>query len=153
MTRLALAALLMLAASCAPPAVTRTADPNAPIVLMYPTAGEGEIRLTVRPRYATGAPVVVEIDVRAGTIAIRGPLAGRVAESELGGERVIRHLPDAELRPVDAPRGSRASTTTSWDARTDEGAFVGPATYSLTLDFAVGDATQRVGTVLELRPP
>src|SRR5207249_1277014 len=77
---LALVAVIACQPSQAP---VRSLDPNAPIVIPYKVDGGGEIRFTVRPRYFVGESVTLDLDVTAGSLAIRGPLAGRVLQSDL----------------------------------------------------------------------
>src|SRR5438552_11582854 len=89
----ALVLVLAVVTACQPSqAPVRSLDPNAPIVIPYKVDGGGEIRFTVRPRYFVGESVTLDLDVTAGSVAIRGPLAGRVLQSDLGGEQTIRHL-------------------------------------------------------------
>ena len=139
-------------AACAPavPPV-RSLDPNAPVVVPYPVPGGGQVRFTVRPRYVVGGPIALDLDIIAGTQAIRGLLSGRVLQSDLGGEQTIRRFDAVGLGGVDVAPGRQARTKVTWDGRDDKGAFVRQATYSLSLDFVVGSQPVRLGTVIEVR--
>jgi hypothetical protein len=129
----------------------RSVDPNAPIVIPYKVDGGGEIRFTVQPRYVVGEAVRLDLDVTAGSLAIRGPLAGRVLQSDLAGEQTIRRLGAVGLGGVDVAAGQREHTTVTWDGKDDSGAAVKKDTYSLSLDFIVGTKTVTLGSVVEVR--
>ena len=153
MTRLAAAGLaLLLAAACqSSQAPVRSLDPNAPVVIPYKVDGGGEVRFTVQPRYFVGDPVTFDLDITAGTLAIRGPLAGRVLQSDLGGEQTIRRLDSVGLGGVDVAAGGRQHTSVTWDGKDDHGVPVKKDTYSLSLDFIVGTKNVALGTVIEVR--
>jgi hypothetical protein len=146
-------ALLLVLAACqsgSPP--PRSIDPNADVVIPYAVSGGGEVRFTVHPRYAVGEPVTFSLDIRAGTVRVRGPLSGRVLASELAsGEQPMRTLGPAGLGGVDVDPGGTARTVVIWDARSDKGEFVPAQTYSLSLDFIVGEQPLRLGSVIEIR--
>lgn len=96
----------------------------------------------------------VDLDLRAGSAEIRGPVGGMVATSELeSGEQVVRRLGPGELPETAVPPGGRAHTTVTWDGRSDAGLPVPPRTYALALDFTVGGAPRRLGTVIEIVSP
>jgi hypothetical protein len=143
---------LLVVVSCQPsqPPV-RSVDPNAPIVIPYKVDGGGEIRFTVQPRYFVGEPVKLDLDITAGSLGIRGPLAGRVLQSDLGGEQTIRRLGAVGLGGVDIDPGQRQHTTVTWDGKDDSGTAVKKDTYSLSLDFIVGAKTVTLGSVIEVR--
>lgn len=147
---LALLAAVLVACSSAPPP-PRSVDPNAPVVIPYKVDGGGEIRFTVQPRYFVGEPVKLDLEVTAGTVGIRGPVAGRVLQSGLGGEQAIRRLGATVLGGVDVAPGQREHTTVIWDGRGDDGAAVKKDTYSLSLDFIIGTKTMSLGSVIEVR--
>ncbi|HEY3218386.1 MAG TPA: hypothetical protein VGK15_04785, partial [Candidatus Limnocylindria bacterium] len=131
----------------------RSLDPNADVVIPYAVSGGGEVRFTVHPRYAVGEPVTLTLDIRSGTLRVRGPLSGRVLASELeSSEQLVRTLGPAGLGGVDVAPGGTAHTTVTWDARNDEGMLVAARTYSLSLDFIVGEQPLRIGSVIEIRP-
>jgi hypothetical protein len=153
MRPLLLAAIAVWTAACgtssAPP---RSLDPNAEVVIPYAVSGGGEVRFTVHPRYAVGQPVTFSLDIRAGTLLVRGPLSGRVLASEIAsGEQLIRTLGSAGLGGVEVAPAHSAHTTVTWDGRDDKGAPVPAQTYSLSLDFIVGDQPLRLGSVIEIR--
>ena len=149
----ALALLLALAACQSSPPVTRSLDPSADVVIPYAVSGDGEVRFTVRPRYAVGAPVTFTLDVRAGTQAIRGPLSGRVLASELAsGEQPVRTLGPAGLGGAEVAPSHSAQTTVSWDGKSNKGELVPAQTYTISLDFVVGDQPVRLGSVIEIKP-
>jgi hypothetical protein len=148
----ALVVLLAVTACRASPPAARSLDPNADVVVPYAVSGGGEVRFTVHPRYAAGGPVAFDLDIRAGTQPVRGPLSGRVLASELASdEQLVRTLGSAGLGGVEVAPGKAARTTVSWDGRNDKGEFVPAQTYSLSLDFIVGAQPLRLGTVIEIR--
>jgi hypothetical protein len=153
MRPLLLAAIALWTAACGasnPP--PRSLDPNADVVIPYAVSGGGEVRFTVHPRYAVGEPVMLSLDIRAGSEAVRGPLSGRVLASELASrELVVRTLGSTGLGGVEVAPGTTAHTTVSWDGRSDAGTFASAQTYSLTLDFIVGAQPLRLGSVIEIR--
>src|SRR6266852_4390281 len=100
----ALALLLALAACQSSPPVTRSLDPSADVVIPYAVSGGGEVRFTVRPRYAVVAP------------------------------------------------SHSAQTTVSWDGKSNKGELVPAQTYTISLDFVVGDQPVRLGSVIEIKP-
>lgn len=145
--------LLALAACQTSAPAPRSIDPNAEVVIPYAVSGGGEVRFTVHPRYTVADPVSFTLDIRAGTQEIRGPLSGRVLASELSsGEQLIRTLGPTGLGGVDVTPGQTARSTVTWDGRDEKGDLVSAQTYSLSLDFVVGDQAQRLGTVIEIRP-
>ena len=146
-----LLALLVIVACQPVLAPVRSLDPNAPVVIPYKVEGGGEIRFTVQPRYFVGEAVTFDLDVTAGSLGIRGPLAGRVLQSDLGGEQTIRRLGAVGLGGVDVAAGQREHTTVTWDGKDDSGNAVKKDTYSLSLDFIIGTKTMSLGTVLEVR--
>jgi hypothetical protein len=146
----AVLALLLAACSSGPPPV-RSLDPNAPVVIPYKADGGGEVRFTVQPRYFVGEPIRFDLDITAGTLGIRGPLAGRVLRSDLGGEQTIRRLGATGLGGVDVAPGQREHTTVTWDGKDDDGVMAKKGTYSLSLDFIVGTKATSLGTVIEVR--
>ena len=149
---LLIAALVSLGLACGPSqAPVRSLDPNAPVVIPYRVDGGGEIRFTVQPRYLVGEPITFDVDVTAGSLGIRGPLAGRVLQSDLGGEQTIRRLGAVGLGGVDVAAGQREHTTVTWDGKDDGGKAVKKDTYSVSLDFIVGTKTMTLGTVIEVR--
>jgi hypothetical protein len=150
MIRAALA-LALLCAACAPSAPARSLDPNAPVVVPYRVAGGGEIRFTVKPRYAVGGPVTFDLDISAGSVQVIGPLSGVVLESDLAGEQTVRHLMSRDLSVLEVAPGAKAHTTVTWDGKRDDGFAVPAATFSLALDFIVGGANERYGTTVEVR--
>ena len=154
-TARALAILVVATAlACGPaPSPARSLDPNADVVVPYTVDGGGTIRFTVRPRYAAGTAVALTVDVDAGSVAIRGPLAGRILASGLEGEKVVRMLGPGTLDAVDAAPNTSAHATITWDGRDDAGAVLGPDTYSLALDFVVGDKALRAGSVIQIVAP
>ncbi len=92
------------------------------------------------------------LDIRAGTLRVRGPLSGRVLASELAsGEQLIRMLGPAGLGGIDVEPGGTEHTTVTWDGRNDKSEFVAAQTYSLSLDFIVGEQPLRLGSVIEIR--
>src|SRR5438093_747461 len=83
--------LAFAAAACSPvnqPSVV-SLDPNAPVVVPNKVAGDGEVRFTVRPRYTTGSAVAIELDIRAGTLQIIGPLSGAIFYSAAPGREPV----------------------------------------------------------------
>jgi hypothetical protein len=158
MSRIAVAsaALLIVAAmasSCARPAPSPSLDPNADVIVRYPVAGNGQIVFTVRPRYTAGSPVAIGLDITAGTVAIRGPLSGRILVSGLEGEHVIRAFSAAELDGGEVAPGTSRRSQIVWDAAASDGKTAPAETYGLTLDFIVGDEARRLGTVFDVRAP
>ena len=150
------AALLILAAlvaACSSTKPVASVDPNADVVIHYPVAGAGEITFTVRPRYTTGAPITFQLDISAGTVAVRGPVTGRVLASGLDGEKIVRTFSSAELGGTEVAAGQRQRVPVTWDAKDSDGKDVPAETYSLSLDFIIGAETQRYGTVIEVRAP
>ncbi len=146
----ALAVALLAACQAAQP-VARSLDPNAPVVIPYKVDGGGEIRFTVLPRYAAGGPVVLALDVTAGSVGIRGPVAARVLQSDLAtGEQTVRRFA-AGSAAVDVAAGTREHTTITWDGKNDAGAFVKAETYSVSLDFIVGAKTVALGSGIDVR--
>jgi hypothetical protein len=144
-------AVALTACQSSPPAV-RSPDPNADVVIPYAVSGGGEVRFTVNPRYAVGRPVTVTLDIRAGSVEIRGPLAGRVIASEMeSGEQLVRNLTPDDINGTSVRPGQRDHIQVTWDGRNEKGEFVPAQTYSLSLFFIVGDAPQRFGTVVEVR--
>lgn len=148
-----ISAVVLLGACRAAPTPVRSLDPNADVVVPYAVAGGGEVRFTVHPRYVIGQPVSVSLDLAAGTLALRGPISGRVAASGLKGERVVRAFAPSELGAVEVGPGEKRHLQFVWDGRDATGAFVAAETYSLSVDFVVGDQLQRVGSVIEVRAP
>jgi hypothetical protein len=133
--------------------VTLSVDPSADVVIPYAVSGGGEVRFTVHPRYAVGGPVTLTLDIRAGTLEIRGPLAGRVLASQLeSGEQLVRNLTPDDIHGTSVRPGQRDHIQVTWDGRNDRGEFVPAETYSLSLFFVIGDAPQRLGTVIEMKP-
>jgi hypothetical protein len=158
MSRIAVAAVALLiaaatASSCAPPAPSPSVDPNADVIVRYAVAGSGQIVFTVRPHYTAGSPVAIGLDITAGTVAVRGPLSGRVLVSGLEGEQVIRAFSAAELGGGQVPPGTTRHVQIIWDATDSEGQAAPAETYGLTLDFVVGDEARRLGTVFDVRAP
>jgi hypothetical protein len=146
--------LLVLVVACRPgPAPARSLDPDAPVIVTHPVSGGGQVRFTVQPRYLVGGPIAFDLDVSAGTDPIRGPFAGHALQSDLGGEQTIRRFGPGELATVDVAPGRTAHATIVWDGKDDQGALLKAETYSLSLDFVVGDHAQRVGTVIQMRAP
>lgn len=156
-TGVRIGALLLIAgslAACRPaPAPVRSVDPGANVVVPYPVAGGGQIRFTVRPRYLVGGPIVVDLDLTAGSAAIRGPISARVFASDLEGERTVRALAGSELAAAEVASGQTRHLQFTWDGRDTTGAFVAAETYSLSLDFIVGGDSVRLGSVIEVRAP
>src|SRR6266702_3609923 len=147
----ALLLVLALAACQTAAPAARSIDPNADVVVPYAVSGGGEVRFTVHPRYAVGEPITFTLDIRAGTAPIRGPLSGRVLASALAsGEELIRTLGPAGLGGVEVAPGKSAHTTVTWDGRDDKGEPVPAETYSLALDFIVGEQPLRLGSVIEI---
>jgi hypothetical protein len=149
----ALVLILALAACQAAPPPTRSIDPNAPVVIPYKVAGGGEIRFTVQPRYALGAPIALDLDITAGSQGIRGPIGGHVLQSDLAGEQTIRRFAPGELGGVELAAGQTTHTTVRWDGKDDKGTPVKQDTYSLSLDFVVGGTSVALGSVIEVRAP
>jgi len=145
--------LLVTLPACQPgPPATRSLDPDADVVVPYAVSGGGEVRFTVHPRYAAGGPVTVTLDIRAGSVEIRGPLAGQVLASELeSGEQLVRNLTPDDINGTSVRPGQRDHIQVTWDGRNDKGEFVPAQTYSLSLFFVIGDAPQRLGTVIEMK--
>lgn len=140
--------------SCRPaPSPVRSLDPSAPVTLSYAVAGGGQIRLTVQPRYDAGRPIAFEVDVSAGTVGIRGPIAAHVLQSDLAGEQTIRRFGPGELGAADAAPGGGAHVTIVWDGKDGQGQSVRAQTFSFSMDFVVGTATQTLGTAIEVREP
>ena len=148
-----LLALAALVSACAAPAPRASVDPNAPIVQTYQVAGGGEIRVTVQPRYPGGRPIVLQLAVVAGAREVRGPVAARVLSSGIEGERLIRTLAPSSLGGQTVPPGARATVAVTWDGRTDAGDLAPKDTYTLTLDFVVGEDPLRVGSTIEITTP
>lgn len=148
-----LLALAALVSACAAPASKASVDPSAPIVQTYPVAGGGEIRVTVQPRYPAGRPIVVQLAVTAGTREVRGPVAGRVLSSGIEGEKLIRTLAPSSLGGGTVSAGTRTTIAVTWDGRTDAGDVAPKDTYTLALDFVVGDDALRLGSTIELTAP
>ncbi len=123
------------------------------MVVPYAVAGGGEIRFTVRPRYMTGQPVTVDLDVTVGSVAVRGPISARVFASGLDGERTVRALAGPDLAAAQVGPGEKRTLRFTWDGREQSGAYVAAETYSLTLDFIVGGDAVRLGSVIEVRAP
>lgn len=144
---------LGLAACRASPAPVRSLDPNADVVIPYAVAGGGEVRFTVRPRYVSGQPVDVDLGLTAGTLALRGPVSGRVLTSGLDGERAVRVLAPGDLGAAQLEPGEKRHVRVLWDGRDESGAFAQTQTDSLSLDFVVGGEPVRLGSVIELRAP
>ena len=142
-----------LVACRAAPAPARTLDPRADVVIPYAVAGGGQVRFTVHPRYDTGQPITLELDITAGSVAIRGPLSGRVLASGLEGERSVRILMASDFTALDVKPGGNAHATVIWDGRDSDGRSVQAETYSLSLDFVIGEQSQRLGSVIEVRAP
>ena len=151
--RRVLFAVLFLLAACGSPRAVPSVDPNADVVLHYPVAGGGEIMFTVRPKYTAGSPIAFQLDIRAGSVAVRGPLTGRVLASGLEGEKIVRMFSAAELGGTEVAAGSSKRVQVTWDAKDSDGKDVPAETYSLSLDFIIGAQTQRYGTVIEVRAP
>lgn len=154
--RLALVALLVtFAAMACRPAIPplRSLDPNADVVVPYPVAGGGEIRFTVRPRYDVGRPITIDLDVSAGATSLRGPVAARILASGLEGERLVRTFTASEFATTTVEPRQRAHVRFTWDGRQTTGAAAPAGTYSLSLDFVIGDEVVRLGTVIEVRAP
>ena len=154
MRRIAVALALLVTTTCgssAPP--VRSLDPNAPVTLSYAVAGGGQIRLTVQPRYLVGKPIAFEVDISAGTVGIRGPVTAHVLQSDLAGEQTIRRFGPGELGGADASPGGGAHVTVVWDGKDDKGQSVKAETFSFSMEFIVGTATQTLGTVIEVRQP
>ena len=153
-TRTAIGLLLaLIAAACtasSPPA--RSLDPNAAVVVPYQVAGGGEIKFTVRPRYTEGQQVTFDLDLRAGSQQISGPLSGQILESRLGGQQTVRKFEPGQLKGVELAPGRSAHVTFTWDGLDDAGGFAAAQTYSLALDFIVGGDLKRLGTVIEVVP-
>ncbi|HKW77912.1 MAG TPA: hypothetical protein VJQ09_02365 [Candidatus Limnocylindria bacterium] len=148
-----LALVLVLCLACQPATLAPgSLDPNAAVVVPYQVAGGGEIRFTVRPRYTEGQPVAFDLDLRAGTQQIIGPVSGQVLESALSGEQTVRRFAASELPTAEVAPGKSARVTVTWDGQADGGGFVAAQTYSLALDFIVGGDLQRRGTVIEVVP-
>jgi hypothetical protein len=140
--------------ACRPgPAPLRSLDPNADVVVPYSVSGGGEIRFTVHPRYDVGRPITFELDITAGVDRIRGPISGRVLASGLEGERLVRQFAAGDLDPREAFAGQKVHVTVVWDGRDSDGKLVPAETYSLSLDFLIGEQTQRLGSVIEVRAP
>ena len=96
--------------------------------------------------------MTVTLDIRAGTLEIRGPLAGSVLASQMeSGEQLVRNLTPDDLHGTSVRPGQRDHIQVMWDGRNDKGEFVPADTYSLSLFFIVGDAPQRFGTVIEMK--
>ncbi len=149
-----LLAVAVVALACrAGPAPVRSLDPNADVVVPYAVAGGGEVRLTVHPRYVTGQPILVALDLTAGTVSVRGPISGRVIASGLDRERVVRVFAPADLAAAELGPGQKRRVELVWDFRDASGAFVAAETYSLSLDFLVDGDPVRVGSVIEVRAP
>ncbi len=148
------AAALIVGLACAPgiPAA-RTVDPNADVVVPYPVAGGGTVRFTVRPRYPVGQPITIRIDVIAGSVEIRGPLAGRVLGSGLEGEKVVRTFGPGTIESVDIAPDQTGHATITWDGRADDGAQVPAETYSAAFDFVIGGESTRFGSVIQVVRP
>ena len=123
------------------------------MVVPYRVDGGGTIRFTVRPRYPVGSAVTLSLDVAAGSERIRGPLSGRVLSSGLEGEKIVRTLAPSSLDAVDAAPNTGAHTSVMWDGRDDGGKTLGQDTYSLALDFIVGERSVRLGSVIQLAQP
>jgi hypothetical protein len=151
--RSALVVLVAVLVACQPtPSPVRSLDPNADVVVPYAVSGGGEVRFTVHPRYTVGGPVTVTLDIRAGTLEIRGPLAGSVLASQMeSGEQLVRALTPDDIHGTSVRPGQRDHIQVTWDGRNDKGEFVPAETYSLSLFFIVGDAPQRFGTVIEMK--
>ena len=145
--------MAVLASACARPAAQPSVDPTADVVVRYAVAGNGQIVFTVRPRYVAGSPVAIGLDITAGTVAIRGPLSGRVLVSGLEGEQVIRVFSAADLGGGEVAPGTRRHLQIVWDATDSDGKAAPAETYGLTLDFIVGDEARRLGTVFDVRAP
>jgi hypothetical protein len=150
--RVALVIALLLSA-CAQPAPRPSVDPHADVVVRYAVAGGGQIVFTVKARYTVGSPVAIGLDITAGSVAVRGPFAGRVLVSGLEGEQVIRAFSAAELGGGEVLPGTSRHVQIVWDATDSEGQAAPPETYGLTLDFIVGDEARRLGTVFDVRAP
>ena len=102
-------AVAILGACRAAPAPVRSLDPNANVVVPYAVPGGGEVRFTVHARYVTGQPVAVDLDLSAGTLAVRGPVSGRILASGLGGERVVRVFAPSDLGAAQVGPGEKRS--------------------------------------------
>jgi hypothetical protein len=148
-----LAVGLLLLSSCARPAPQPSVDPNTDVIVRYAAAGNGQLVFTVRPYYTAGAPVTIDLDITAGSMAIRGPLSGRVILSGLEGERLIHLFSAAELAGGEVAPGTSRRLQIVWDATDADGKAAPAETYGLTLDFIVGDETKRFGTVFDVRVP
>ncbi|HZP96492.1 MAG TPA: hypothetical protein VFC31_09185 [Candidatus Limnocylindria bacterium] len=147
-------AVALTTASCGPPAApARSVDPNADVVVPYSVAGGGVVRLTVRPRYLVGQPITLTIDYIAGSRPIRGPLSGRVLASGLEGEKVVRTFAPAALDAVDIAPGQTGHSAVTWDGRDDAGVPLPADTYSLALDFVIGEEPARFGSVIQIARP
>jgi hypothetical protein len=149
----ALLLVAVLASACARPAPLPSLDPNADVSVRYEVAGGGQVTFTVKPRYAARSPVAIGLDITAGTVAIRGPLSGRVLVSGLEGEKVIRSFSAAELGGGEVAPGTSRRLQVVWDATDTDGEAAPAETYGLTLDFIVGDGARRLGTVFDVRAP
>ena len=140
--------------ACQPAAApSRSADPNADVVVPYSVDGGGTIRFTVRPRYPAGGAVTLMLDIAAGSQRIRGPLSGRVLASGLEGEKVVRMLGPNTLDAVDVAPNTQSHATITWDGHDDVGSALGPDSYSLALDFVVAERPLRIGSVIQIVAP
>lgn len=150
----ALISAVVLLGACRPaPTPVRSLDPNADVVVPYAVAGAGEIRFTVHPRYVSGQPVFVALDLTAGTLALRGPVSARILASGIEGERVVRAFAPSELGAAEVGPGEKRHLQLVWDGRDANGAFVAAETYSLSVDFLVEGEPVRLGSVIEVRAP
>ena len=145
--------LAVLLGACTRAPTQASLAPNADVIVRYAAAGNGQIVFTVKPRYAAGSPVAIGVDISAGTVAIRGPILGRVLVSGLEGEHVIRLFSAAELGGGETTPGASRHLQIVWDGLDTDGKTTPAETYGLTLDFIVADQAQRVGTVFDVRAP
>ncbi|HUG55563.1 MAG TPA: hypothetical protein VMJ92_00675 [Candidatus Limnocylindrales bacterium] len=143
------AALALALVACAAPQPAPGPTPSS-LTLPYDLPGGGRVELVVAPAYDVASPVRVEVVVRAGTSAVRGPRSGRILFTTLGGEQVVRLLPAEALGSVDVPPGGSARTAVVWDGRDDAGAAVPAETYSLAIEFESGGTTVLATTVVQL---
>lgn len=142
-------------ASALPATPVRGTD--GPIIIDEQTASGARIELRVSPVYRGTDAVRIEVRMRAGTVALRGPLAAGI-EFIGGAEGRSYHVRTFDVTTLDRslmPHTSRVFTLT-WDRRDDAGQPVLPDDYTVYLravDLAPGGRANPilVGATLQLR--
>jgi hypothetical protein len=136
----ALAALIVVSCSSAPPA---TATPTLVSDLVIPTTvPNGTVDVVVKRGYTVGETVRATVRLRPTSGTLRGPLDPFIQASGFSGTATVRRL---TVDPVTANAGNSEMVVVAWDLHDDAGTAVGGDDYSLV--FNVIDNTGRTATV------